>query len=108
MAKMTPILKQVVKFVISLAVVPTLFVGIMMIALQTDEAQRQSIEQHGKEIFYGLWTAAAWVYAAAFVLYPVLLNKWLKPQSKAVSAGFFLAFYVILYFVVAFLYKAIA
>ncbi len=98
------ILKQAVKFVVALAVVPAAFVGVMMVALQTGASGKALVEAHAAEVFSGLWMAAAGVFVVAYAVYPWLRRKVFKPESRLVSAGFFLAFYVILYFIAAFVY----
>ena len=99
------ILKQAVRFVVALAVVPAAFVGVMMVALRTGTAGRELVEAHGMEVFSGLWVPAAVIFAVAYAAYPWLKRKVFRPESRLVSAGFFLGFYVVLYFIVAFAYK---
>ena len=99
------ILKQAVRFVVALAVVPAVFVGVMMVALRTSSAGKELVEAHGMEVFSGLWVPAAVIFAIAYAAYPWLKRKVFHPESRLVSAGFFLGFYVVLYFIIAFAYK---
>ncbi len=99
------ILKQAVRFVVALAVVPAAFVGVMMVALRTSSAGKELVEAHGMEVFSGLWVPAAVIFAIAYAAYPWLKRKVFHPESQLVSAGFFLGFYVVLYFIIAFAYK---
>ncbi len=105
MLNIKSILKQAVKFVVALAVVSAAFVGVMMVALRTSSAGKELVDAHGMEVFSGLWVPAAVIFAVAYALYPWLKSKVLHPESRLVSAGFFLGFYVILYFIVAFAAK---
>ena len=99
------ILKQAVRFVVALAVMPAAFVGVMMVALRTSSAGKELVEAHGMEVFSGLWVPAAVIFAIAYAAYPWLKRKVFHPESRLVSAGFFLGFYVVLYFIIAFAYK---